>query len=116
VANLVVQGFQLDGVNAHDAFQCSLIGLTCRGNGRAGITVAAASRVAVDGCLLGDNARVQLLTEGYSHTVVRESTLLPRTAPEIVRLGGRVVVEAPPPEAEPQPMAEPQPEAPLSSP
>ena len=37
VRDLIVQGFQLDGVNAHDgAVDTSLVGLVCRGNGRSG--------------------------------------------------------------------------------
>lgn len=94
VTNLVVQGFQLDGVNAHDA-ACTLHTVTARGNGRSGITVSASSRVTVDSCLLGDNGQAQLLAEGYSRTAVLNSELLENTAPAIVRQGGVVAVEAP---------------------
>ncbi len=56
INDLVVQGFQLDGVNAHDGVEeCLLSGLTCRGNGRAGVAVMGASRVELSGCLIGDN-------------------------------------------------------------
>ncbi|MEX0713437.1 MAG: hypothetical protein WD278_13865 [Pirellulales bacterium] len=35
VVDLIVQGFQLDGINAHDGVRsCYLSGITCRGNGR----------------------------------------------------------------------------------
>ena len=44
VRELFVQGFRLDGVNAHDnAFECQLNTLTCRWNGRSGISVGGAS-------------------------------------------------------------------------
>ena len=40
IRDLTVQGFQLDGINAHDfAKDCQLIGVIARGNGRAGIAV-----------------------------------------------------------------------------
>jgi hypothetical protein len=105
VTNLVVQGFQLDGINAHDAHGCTLHAITSRGNGRSGITVAASSRVSIDGSLLGDNGEAQLLTEGYSITEVRDSELLANTAPAVVRLGGKVSIVAPveTPAAEPAP-------------
>jgi hypothetical protein len=95
VVNLVVQGFQLDGINVHDAHGCTLHAITSRGNGRSGVTVAASSRVSVDACLLGDNGEAQLLAEGYSITEVRGSELLANTAPAIVRQGGKVTVLEP---------------------
>ena len=65
VSNLIVQGFQLDGVNAHDnVFDTSLIGLTCRGKGRSGISIGGASRVRLESCLVGDNGAAQVRTEG----------------------------------------------------
>ena len=94
IVDLTVQGFQLDGVNAHNsARQVSLTGLTCRGNGRAGIAVGGASRVNVEACLLGNNGRAQLLTQPISETHVYNSTLLSMTAPGWVDEGGRVFVD-----------------------
>ena len=98
VTDLVVQGFQLDGLNAHDVRETTLYAITSRGNGRSGIAVTSSSRVLIDGCLLGDNGAAQLWTEGHSITRVRDSQLLANTAPDIVRHGGQVLVEpsAPP--------------------
>ena len=94
VSDLVVQGYQLDGVNAHDGVgECLLAGLTCRGNGRAGVAVMGASHVEISGCLIGDNGLAQLYTEGQSLTSVEDSELLSGTAPPVVRLGGRVFVD-----------------------
>ena len=91
VSNLIVQGFQLDGVNAHDnVFDTSLIGLTCRGNGRSGISIGGASRVRLESCLVGDNGAAQVRTEGFSRTEIADSQLLENTAPAIVREGGLV--------------------------
>lgn len=110
IRRLVVQGFQLDGVNAHDgAFDVTLAGLNCRGNGRSGISVGGASRVVVESCLLGNNGAAQLRTEGQSHTHVINSDLIGQPhAPALVRDGGEVTVRQPPRESqEPQDAATP---------
>jgi hypothetical protein len=94
IRDLVVQGFQVDGVNAHDsAFSTDLINVTARGNGRSGISVGGASRVRVNTCLAGSNGVAQLRTEGWSKADVRDSDLLADTAPAIMRDGGRVIVD-----------------------
>ncbi|MEQ8785695.1 MAG: right-handed parallel beta-helix repeat-containing protein [Pirellulaceae bacterium] len=94
INNLIVQGFQLDGVNAHDsAFDVTLSGVTARGNGRSGVSVGGASRVTLEACLLGNNGVAQLRTEGFSHTRVLDSDLLDNTAPPVVREGGELTIE-----------------------
>ena len=94
INDLVVQGFQLDGVNAHDsAFDVSLNGLTCRGNGRSGISIGGASRVTLEACLVGNNGAAQVRTEGQSHTRIVNCNLLDNTAPALQRDGGKVTVE-----------------------
>ena len=91
VRDLVIQGFQLDGVNAHDGVRdTALVGLNCRGNVRSGISIGGASRVRLDSCLVGNNGAAQLRTEGYSHTQLVGCDLLDNTAPRIVRDGGQV--------------------------
>ena len=91
VRDLVIQGFQLDGVNAHDGVrETTLSALNCRGNGRSGISVGGASRVRIDACLVGNNGTAQVRTEGFSHTQVTGCDLVDGTAPRIVREGGRV--------------------------
>jgi len=91
VDDLIVQGFQLDGVNAHDSvFDGTLVGLTCRGNGRSGISIGGASRVNVIACLVGDNGVAQVRTEGHCVVEIINSTLLEGTAAGLVREGGRV--------------------------
>jgi hypothetical protein len=91
IVNLTVQGFQLDGINAYNsAREVYLAGVTCRGNGRSGITVGGAARVAIDGCLAGNNGQAQLLTLPYGRTDVRNSELLSNTAPAWADRGGVV--------------------------
>jgi len=94
IVDLTVQGFQLDGINAfNSARDVTLAGLTCRGNGRSGITVGGASRVTIDACLLGDNGSAQLLTLPCSETAIRNTVLLSNAAPGWVDRGGRVYVD-----------------------
>ena len=97
VRNFVLQGFQLDGINAHDgAMGVRLEGLTCRGNGRSGISVGGSSRVLVTDCLVGDNGRAQLRTEGFSKTHVEHCDLLDNTAPASRVEGGQLWVDGKP--------------------
>jgi hypothetical protein len=92
IANLTVQGFQLDGINAFDAVRdCRLQNLICRGNGRAGLTVAGSSHVDLVDSLLGNNGEAQLRTEAWSLTRIARCQLLDNTAPPLVRAGGSVL-------------------------
>ncbi|PQO43467.1 hypothetical protein [Blastopirellula marina] len=94
VSDLTVQGFQLDGINAHDnVFETQLNSITARGNGRSGISIGGASRVDVNGALSGNNGVAQLRSEGFCRVVIRGSDLLDNTAPAIDREGGRVEVD-----------------------
>lgn len=93
IRDLIVQGFQLDGINAHDGVvNTTLSGLTCRGNARSGISIGGASRVAVEACLVGNNGAAQVRTEGACRAELDGCDLLDNTAPPIVRDGGKVVV------------------------
>ena len=96
ILDLTVQGYQLDGVNAHDSvFDAALVGLVCRGNGRSGISVGGASRVLIRSCLVGNNGGAQVRTEGESKTRIVESDLIDNTAPKVVQEGGEVTIEKP---------------------
>ena len=92
ISDLVVQGFQLDGINAHDSvFDATLVGLTCRGNGRSGISIGGASRVNLVACLVGNNGAAQVRTEGFSKTQITNCDLIDAPhAPALVQEGGRV--------------------------
>jgi hypothetical protein len=96
ISDLVVQGFQLDGLNLHDSvFNATLVGLTCRGNGRSGISVGGASRVKIIACLVGNNGAAQVRTEGFSRTEILNCDLVETAhAPAIVRDGGLVSVNS----------------------
>jgi hypothetical protein len=96
ISDLVVQGFQLDGLNAHDSvFDATFVGLTCRGNGRSGISVGGASRVKIIACLVGNNGAAQVRTEGFSHTEILNCDLIESAnAPAVDRDGGLVSVNS----------------------
>ncbi len=84
IEDVIVQGYQLDGINAHDsAFGVRLVGITARGNGRSGISIGGASQATLEGCLVGDNGLAQVRTEGWSHTQIINCTLLEKTAPAL---------------------------------
>ena len=94
ISDLTVQGFRLDGINLQNsARHVSLVGITCRGNGRSGVTVGGASLLEMDRSLLGDNGQGQLITLPTSETFVRNSHLLSNTAPGWVDQGGRVYLD-----------------------
>lgn len=94
VVNLTVQGFQLDGVNAHDGVRdAQLNGLVCRGNGRSGISVGGASRVEIRGATLGNNGVAQLRVEGKAKVRVEGSRLLETGVPPYIVEGGKLWID-----------------------
>jgi hypothetical protein len=95
--DLTIQGFQLDGVNAfNSARDVRLLRLTCRGNGRSGVTVGGASTVYLVDSLLGNNGEAQLLTLPLSETYLRNAQLLSNTAPGWLDRGGKVSLDGKP--------------------
>ena len=95
IRDLVIQGFQLDGVNAHDSvFDGTLHSLTCRGNGRSGISIGGACRITVEECLVGDNGAAQVRVEGNCKAQLVRCELLENTAPGLVKEGGEVFIAA----------------------
>lgn len=91
IVDLIVQGFQVDGIAAvNSAKNITLRSTTCRNNGRNGFFVGGACQVALDSCTGGGNGAAQLLTDPYSETRLRDCRLLGDTAPGWVDLGRRV--------------------------
>ena len=65
IENLIIQGFQQDGINAHELVRnCELVRVECRANGRSGISVGGVSRVNIENCNCYDNGRAQLRWKG----------------------------------------------------
>jgi len=97
IRDLVVQGFQLDGINVHtSARHITLTGVVLRGNGRAGLCVGGNTLVSVRDSLIGDNGEAQMLALPYSETRFRNTRLLGNTAPAVVHQGGRVYFDGKP--------------------
>ncbi len=94
IQDLVVQGFQLDGINAfNSARQVRLLRVASRDNGRSGVTVGGASQVAIDSGELEGNAAAQLLTLPWSETFVRQSQLVAAAAPAWLDRGGTLRID-----------------------
>ncbi|HUT09818.1 MAG TPA: right-handed parallel beta-helix repeat-containing protein [Thermoguttaceae bacterium] len=90
IVNLTVQGFQVDGINAHNSAREVYLGrVTARGNGRAGVAVGGASQVEIDVSLIGNNGEAQVLTFPHSETVIRNSNVFSNPAPAWLDRGGR---------------------------
>lgn len=80
--NLVVRGYKLDGINAHDnAMDCILSGVTAAANGRSGISVNGASRVKIVESRLTGNSVVQLRCDHWSTTQLIQSDLNAKVKP-----------------------------------
>jgi hypothetical protein len=91
IRDLTVRGFQIDGIAlANSARDVVLASVTCRENGRCGISVGGASSVRINDAWLGDNGQAQLLTTAWSETGIRNSQLVGNMAPGWVDQGGRV--------------------------
>jgi parallel beta-helix repeat protein len=94
VKDLVIQGYRLDGVNAHDdAQRCVLAGLTCRHNARSGISVGGSSRVEITDCQASGNGVTQLRTEGHCVVTVQDSKLANDATPAYRAEGGRLSID-----------------------
>lgn len=97
ISDLIVQGFQLDGINAHNGVLSSrLEGLISRGNARSGVTVTGSSRLTIEACLLGNNGEAQLRCDGWSKTTVLRTNILANTAPAWTVEGGTLMVNGEP--------------------
>ncbi|MDX1946912.1 MAG: right-handed parallel beta-helix repeat-containing protein [Pirellulaceae bacterium] len=94
VSDLVLRGFQLDGINAHDTVRrTDLVGLNAHHNGRSGISVGGASRVRIDTCAAAGNGVAQIRTEGFCIVQTIDNQLDATSAPAIVSEGGKIVAE-----------------------
>jgi hypothetical protein len=94
IADLTVQGFQLDGINlANSARHVRISGVTCRNNGRSGISVGGASTVEILRSVLDGNGEAQLLTLPYSKTHLQNVQMPSTNAPGLINRGGEVDVD-----------------------
>jgi hypothetical protein len=97
IEDLVVQGFQQDGINVHELVTgCELVRVECRANGRSGISVGGVSRVTITDSNCYDNGRAQLRVEGLASVAAQGSDFGSETAdlPHVdVQGHGKAVVD-----------------------
>jgi hypothetical protein len=94
IRNLVIQGFQFDGIAASNVVvDARLEGVTCRANGRSGISVCGGSSVELADCVLSGNGDSQLQSERYSRSFIHKSKLIADTAPAIMARGGHIAID-----------------------
>jgi hypothetical protein len=96
LSGFVIQGFQLDGVNAHDGVKGAVItGCQLRGNGRSGLSAGGASEIKIDQSIVGSNAIAQVRTEGLARVWVENCRLLESasTGPGFLRTSGQIMVD-----------------------
>jgi hypothetical protein len=76
ISNLTVRGYRIDGINAFDRVDdVRLVNVTCIENGRAGVTVAGASRIGITGSQLRSNGQAQIRVEGQAAAYVQQLTI-----------------------------------------
>ena len=94
ITNLVVQGFELDGINCQDVRPTTTLDhITARWNGRSGIAVCGASHANLDACLVEGNGQSQLHIEGTSDVNATGCELIPKSAPIWLLNGGRLSID-----------------------
>jgi hypothetical protein len=95
IQDLVVRGFRVDGINAHDRVdQVRLKNVTALQNGRSGITVAGASTLGIADSLLHQNGQSQLRVEGRGVAVVSRVEMRETVGVKTIKEGkGQVLVE-----------------------
>lgn len=91
IRDLVVRGFQLDGVAVHDVVRNTrLENVTARDNGACGVSVRGASLVELEKCTLRGNGVAQLRVDDFARVWLYDCEILGDTAPAIQRRGGQV--------------------------
>lgn len=96
IRDLVVRGYRLDGINAHDRVRdATILGVASRQNGRSGITVAGASHVTIGATLCEQNGVAQLRVEGRGVARLGEVDLAEQFAPALLTEDAGQVLELP---------------------
>ena len=98
IEGLVIQGFQQDGVNAHELVRdCVLRNVQCRANGRSGLCAGGVSRLRAEGCNLYDNGEVQARASGLATLdLVGCDIQQSDDAPATQMQGGKILIDGQP--------------------
>jgi len=95
IYDLIVQGFQLDGIQANECLGGRLIAVTSRANGRSGVCVAGGSRMEISDSALESNGVTELLLEDYPVVRLFDSRLSPDVPGDIQRRdAGRLYLDS----------------------
>lgn len=96
IVGLVVQGFQLDGINAHDGTESvSIRRCKLRGNGRSGLSVGGASKIRFIESISGNNYVAQVRTESRGRVNIDACRLLQSAlyGPATESVGGEILID-----------------------
>ena len=99
IQGLIVQGFQLDAVNAHEAVSDTIITFcNLRGNGRSGMSAGGTSSVRLDATVVGANGDCQVRCEGLATFGIQDCRLLESddSGPPIKQDGGQIFIDGQP--------------------
>lgn len=97
VQNFIIQGFQQDGINAHELVRdCELVNVELRANGRSGLSVGGGSRVTVRNSNSYDNGVSQVRSEGSARIAILESDIDKKAAMPFDQVGGEITVDGAP--------------------
>ncbi len=84
--------------------------VTCRANGRSGISARGASRVTVLDCVLDNNGESQFFSEKFARVSIQGTNLIGTADPALQVRGGTVTIDGKP-AGDHQPQRRPSPEA-----
>ncbi|MFV2069504.1 MAG: right-handed parallel beta-helix repeat-containing protein [Pirellulales bacterium] len=97
IDGLVIRGFQLDGVSAHDGVRAAVVSATtCRDNGRSGMSAGGSSRLTIDGCTLAGNGRSDVRIEGLARVKIAKTAIGAERPNRIDVLGGQLRIDGKP--------------------
>jgi hypothetical protein len=97
VQNFIIQGFQQDGINAHELVRdCELVNVELRANGRSGLSVGGGSRVTVRNSNSYDNGVSQVRSEGSARIAIEKSDIDKKSMMPFDQAGGEITVDGAP--------------------
>jgi hypothetical protein len=106
ISDLVLRGYQLDGVNVHDnCCGITLTNVTSEHNGRSGFSISGWCKTTLDQCAAAGNGVAQVRVDELAKVTLIGGAYANNGVPALLQLGGRVTRKEPPAPPMP-PMAE----------
>lgn len=98
ISDLVVRGYQLDGVNVHDnCCGITLTNVTSEHNGRSGFSISGWCKTTLDQCAAAGNGVAQVRVDELAKVTLIGGAYPQDGAPALLQLGGRITRKEPPP-------------------